>query len=122
GGTLRSGLVPPGTGGPGPLRCTALERSMNTISLIHAAHLLRHTSWILGSLALLAAVGWGEAWAAGVPPEPQGRSMVVTRFGIVASSQVLASRAGAQVLELGGNPVESAIPAHALLGGGGALS
>lgn len=44
------------------------------------------------------------------------RSVVATRFGIVASSQVLASSAGAKVLEGGGNAVDAAIAANALLG------
>jgi gamma-glutamyltranspeptidase/glutathione hydrolase len=47
---------------------------------------------------------------------PQTRSMVMTRFGIVATSQTLASQAGAQILELGGNAVDAAIAANAVLG------
>src|SRR5229473_3326923 len=47
---------------------------------------------------------------------PQTRSMVMTRFGIVATSQSLASQAGAQILELGGNAVDAAIAANAVLG------
>jgi gamma-glutamyltranspeptidase/glutathione hydrolase len=42
--------------------------------------------------------------------------MVVSRFGIVATSQTLASRAGAQILELGGNAVDAAVAANAVLG------
>jgi gamma-glutamyltranspeptidase/glutathione hydrolase len=42
--------------------------------------------------------------------------MVISRFGIVATSQTLASRAGAQILELGGNAVDAAIAANAVLG------
>src|SRR5262249_58583180 len=60
--------------------------------------------------------GGREAAAAALPADPQGRSMVVTRLGIVATSQVLASRAGAQVLEMGGNAVDAAIAANAVLG------
>jgi len=89
---------------------------MDSSELLHAAHMLRHAGWILGALSLLATVGWSESWAAGRPPEQQGRSMVLTRLGIVATSQVLASRAGAQVLELGGNAVDAAIAANAVLG------
>ena len=44
------------------------------------------------------------------------RSMVVTRFGIVATSHALASQAGAQVLARGGSAVDAAIAANAVLG------
>jgi gamma-glutamyltranspeptidase / glutathione hydrolase len=46
----------------------------------------------------------------------QARSMVETKFGIVATSQTLASAAGAHVLEMGGNAVDAAIAANAVLG------
>ena len=45
-----------------------------------------------------------------------GRSKVATKFGIVAASQTLAARAGAQVLERGGNAVDAAIATNAVLG------
>jgi len=44
------------------------------------------------------------------------RSMVVTRYGIVATSHVQASVAGAQVLARGGSAVDAAIAANAVLG------
>jgi gamma-glutamyltranspeptidase/glutathione hydrolase len=44
------------------------------------------------------------------------RSMVVTRYGIVATSHVQASVAGAQVLAHGGSAVDAAIAANAVLG------
>src|SRR6266516_535332 len=42
--------------------------------------------------------------------------MVITRRGIVATSQTLASQAGAQVLARGGSAVDAAIAANAVLG------
>lgn len=44
------------------------------------------------------------------------RSMVMTDKGIVATSQTLASQAGAQVLARGGSAVDAAIAANAMLG------
>lgn len=46
----------------------------------------------------------------------QARSVVMTRYGIVAASQTLAAAAGAKVLEAGGNAVDAAIAANAVLG------
>jgi len=45
-----------------------------------------------------------------------GRSMVMTQHGIVATSQTLASQAGAQILARGGSAVDAAIAANAVLG------
>jgi gamma-glutamyltranspeptidase / glutathione hydrolase len=44
------------------------------------------------------------------------RSMVITRYGIVATSHVQASVAGSQVLAQGGSAVDAAIAANAVLG------
>jgi gamma-glutamyltranspeptidase len=46
----------------------------------------------------------------------QARSMIVTQYGIVAASQFLASQAGAKMLEAGGNAIDAAIAANAVLG------
>ncbi len=45
----------------------------------------------------------------------QGRSMVISQGGIVATESPLASKAGAAVLERGGNAVDAAIAAHAVM-------
>ena len=44
-----------------------------------------------------------------------GRSVVATQYGIVATSQVSASQAGARVLERGGSAIDAAIAANAVL-------
>ncbi len=46
----------------------------------------------------------------------QGRSMVVSKFGIVSTPQFLASQAGAHILEQGGNAIDAAIAANAVMG------
>ena len=45
-----------------------------------------------------------------------GRSVVATRYGIVATSQMQASQAGARVLEQGGSAIDAGIAANAVLG------
>ena len=46
----------------------------------------------------------------------QARSMVITTRGIVATSQTLASQAGAQILARGGSAIDAAIAANAVMG------
>src|SRR5215471_16067981 len=46
----------------------------------------------------------------------QARSMVISRYGIVASESPLASQAGAHILEKGGNAVDAAIATNAMMG------
>src|SRR5215475_5337869 len=45
-----------------------------------------------------------------------GRSKIATTYGIVAASQPLAARAGVQILERGGNAIDAAIAANAVMG------
>ena len=44
-----------------------------------------------------------------------GRSVVATQYGMVATSQVSASQAGAEILERGGSAIDAAIAANAVL-------
>lgn len=67
----------------------------------------------LACLALLATLGiHAQGYAQG---RNYGRSMVITRQGIVATSQALASQAGVQILARGGSAVDAAITANAVL-------
>lgn len=89
---------------------------MDTTFLSHAMQSLRCTVWIVAGAAVFSAAAWAQSGGTAGTKRTQARSMTITRFGIVATSQTLASRAGAQVLELGGNAVDAAIAANAVLG------
>ncbi len=64
-----------------------------------------------GALSLCAMA----ALQAQVQGRSYGRSMVISQQGIVATSQVAASQAGAQILARGGSAVDAAIAANAVL-------
>lgn len=76
---------------------------------------MRVSLLFLASLLPLAAQ---ETSPAATPPvgREQHRSMIVSKYGIVAAPQFLASQAGARILEAGGNAVDAAIAANALVG------
>src|SRR6478735_6831277 len=46
----------------------------------------------------------------------QARSMVISRYGIVASEHPLASQIGANILASGGNAIDAAVAANAAMG------
>ena len=73
--------------------------------------LLHHAlpTFLIVSLVLPSATATSEERSA-------GRSMVVTPYGIVATSYVQASQAGARILEQGGSAIDAGIAANAVLG------
>jgi len=74
---------------------------------------MRRTS-IQVCLLLLATAA--VATIAGAQDRSQGRSMVTTRYGIVAAESPLAAQAGAQILARGGNAIDAAVTANAVMG------
>lgn len=68
-------------------------------------------------LLMCAAAMAQTAPTTGKPSLPiPGRSVVTTKYGIVAASQPIAAMAGIQMLERGGNAVDAAIAANAVIG------
>src|SRR5438094_7461693 len=70
------------------------------------------------SAVIVAAMAVGVAGQQPVakPVVVAGRSKVATKYGIVAAGQPLAAQAGVQILERGGNAIDAAIAANAVLG------
>jgi gamma-glutamyltranspeptidase / glutathione hydrolase len=71
---------------------------------------------VVAPLRASAQRGVPQTPAHGQPLPVPGRSMVITKYGIVAASQPLAAAAGVHMLELGGNAVDAAIAANAANG------
>ncbi|MGH8287565.1 MAG: gamma-glutamyltransferase [Steroidobacteraceae bacterium] len=64
----------------------------------------------------LVAFAWLSPPLAQAQDRSQGRSMVITRGGIVAAESPLAAQAGANVLAHGGNAVDAIVAANAVMG------
>jgi len=71
-----------------------------------------------GTLLALAAsvLVIGTTSSAAAQSRSQGRSMVITRYGIVAAESPLAAQAGAQILVHGGNAVDAIVATNAVMG------
>jgi gamma-glutamyltranspeptidase / glutathione hydrolase len=72
---------------------------------------VRFLSAILGLFAFVMPLVYGQ-----VLGRNYGRSIVISQQGIAATSQVLASQTGAQILARGGSAVDAAIASNAVLG------
>src|SRR6266478_2002650 len=70
--------------------------------------------WLVTGVALCA-VGLVAQIASG-QDRSQGRSMVISKNGIVAAESPLAAQAGVRILESGGNAVDAAIATNAMMG------
>src|SRR5258708_16668482 len=98
------------------------DRSRFTVgSQLHRNDLFAHRKESLMKKLLLISMSMIAAAFAQDDANPpagreQARSMVMTKFGIVSTSQTLASQAGARILEEGGNAIDAAIAANAVLG------
>src|ERR1041385_6668261 len=69
------------------------------------------------ALVLTVLTGSGSGFCA-QPAEDrsQARSMVITRYGIVATEHPLASEIGTRILREGGNAIDAAVAANAAMG------
>src|SRR5256885_6999484 len=76
------------------------------------------TARVLGYILAMTIMGAPEIFA---QDRSQGRSMVISRGGIVAAESPLAAQAGVRVLESGGGPGGAARFTNARVGGGGPL-
>jgi gamma-glutamyltranspeptidase / glutathione hydrolase len=69
------------------------------------------------SVGVLLLSGWISGGAiAAAQDRSQTRSMVISRYGIVAAESPLAAQAGGRILERGGNAVDAAIATNAVMG------
>jgi len=71
---------------------------------------------LLAATVVTVAGAYGEGSEAMAQDRTQGRSMVISRNGIVAAESPLAAQAGVQMLERGGNAVDAAVAANAMMG------
>jgi gamma-glutamyltranspeptidase / glutathione hydrolase len=83
------------------------------MSLVPGAWAAMRMAILLGYVFVMTMVGSGGIFA---QDRSQGRSMVISRGGIVAAESPLAAEAGVRVLESGGNAVDAAIATNAMMG------
>jgi gamma-glutamyltranspeptidase/glutathione hydrolase len=65
---------------------------------------------------IAASIFWLSAQVTRAQDRGQARSMVISKYGIVAAESPLAAQAGVRILESGGNAVDAAIATNAMMG------
>jgi gamma-glutamyltranspeptidase / glutathione hydrolase len=68
------------------------------------------------STAALIAASFAAVVPASAQDRGQGRSMVISKYGVVAAESPLAAQIGVQILERGGSAVDAAVAANAAMG------
>src|SRR5579872_5205557 len=81
------------------------------VTLLMRTHQLRFALILFAGFFLMGNAGE----SAMAQDRGQGRSMVISQTGIVATESPLASKAGAAILARGGNAVDAAIATHAVM-------
>ena len=74
------------------------------------------TRIVRGAAVGLVACAWLAVPPANAQDRSQGRSMVISRGGIVAAESPLAAQAGATILAHGGNAIDAIVAANAVMG------
>src|SRR3984893_10965611 len=78
--------------------------------------LMKPSRILLAILSVSIVVTTFAASPAAAQDRNQGRSMVISRYGVVAAESPLAAQAGVQMLERGGTAVDAAVAANAMMG------
>jgi gamma-glutamyltranspeptidase/glutathione hydrolase len=77
----------------------------------------RRASFLLAAVAAILSLGHVmTAIDIEAQDRPQARSMAISRYGIVAAESPQAAQAGVKILESGGNAVDAAVAANAVMG------
>src|ERR1041384_2728433 len=79
-------------------------------------HLIMRALLAFALIGIAAMAQNAPAPKTGNPLPIPGRSVIATKYGIVAASQPMAAMSGIQIMERGGNAIDAAIATNAVLG------